>query len=63
MAKDYTKYKIEGLGENLNKRQLVFTIVKDYISKNKILKNPKKTIEAFFEFIFLLILKYEPINQ
>ena len=36
MAKDYTKYKIEGLGENLNKRQLVFTIVKDYISKNKI---------------------------
>jgi hypothetical protein len=34
MAKDYTKYKIEGLGENLNKRQLVYTIVKDFIEKN-----------------------------
>ena len=34
MAKDYSKYSVEGLGENLNKRQLVFTIVKDYIEKN-----------------------------
>lgn len=34
MARDYTKYKVEGLGENFNKRQLVFTIVKDYIEKN-----------------------------
>ena len=32
--KDYTKYNVEGLGENLNKRQLVFTIVKDWIEKN-----------------------------
>lgn len=35
MAKDYTKYTVEGLGENLNKRQLVFTIVKDWAAKNK----------------------------
>ena len=34
MARDYTKYTVEGLGENLNKRQLVFTIVKDYVEKN-----------------------------
>lgn len=44
MAKDYTKYKIEGLGENLNKRQLVFTIVKDYVSKNKISLEELKNI-------------------
>ena len=35
MARDYTKYSIEGLGENMNKRQLVFTIVKDWAMKNK----------------------------
>ena len=35
MARDYTKYSVEGLGENLNKRQLVFEIVKDYVEKNK----------------------------
>jgi antitoxin component YwqK of YwqJK toxin-antitoxin module len=34
MARDYTKYKVQGLGENLNKRQLVYTIVKDYIERN-----------------------------
>ena len=34
MARDYTKYNIEGLGEDLNKRQLVFTVVKDYAEKN-----------------------------
>lgn len=34
MARDYTKYSIKGLGENLNKRQLVFKIVKDYVEKN-----------------------------
>ena len=34
MAKNYTKYTVEGLGENLNKRKLVFEIVKDYIAKN-----------------------------
>ena len=34
MARDYTKYAVEGLGENLNKRQLVFAIVKDWAEKN-----------------------------
>lgn len=34
MARDYTKYSVVGLGENFNKRQLVFSIVKDYIEKN-----------------------------
>mgnify|MGYP006077132393 FL=1 len=34
MARDYTKYTAEGLGENLNKRKLVFTIVKDWAEKN-----------------------------
>ena len=36
MARDYTKYTVEGLGENLNKRQLVFIIVKDWASKNNL---------------------------
>jgi len=35
MARDYTKYNVSALGENLNKRQLVFEIVKDYVEKNK----------------------------
>jgi hypothetical protein len=35
MARDYTKYTVKGLGENLNKRQLVFQIVKDYVEKKK----------------------------
>ncbi len=34
MAKDYTKYNVKGLGENLNKRHLVFTVVKDW-ARNK----------------------------
>ena len=34
MARDYTKYTIEGLAKNLNKRQLVFNVIKDYIKKN-----------------------------
>ena len=34
MARDYTKYTVEGLGENLNKRQLVYTVVKDWAEKN-----------------------------
>ena len=35
MARDYTKYTVKGLGENFNKRQLVFQIVKDYVEKKK----------------------------
>ena len=35
MARDYTKYTVKGIGENLNKRQLVFEIVKDYVEKKK----------------------------
>ena len=35
MSRDYTKYTVKGLGENLNKRQLVFQIVKNYVEKNK----------------------------
>jgi len=34
MERDYTKYNVEGLRENLNKRKLVFTIVKDWVEKN-----------------------------
>ena len=34
MARDYSKYKIEGIGENLNKRQLVYEVLKDFIEKN-----------------------------
>jgi hypothetical protein len=35
MAKDFTKYKVEGIGENLNKRELVLKIVEDYILKKQ----------------------------
>ncbi len=35
MARDYTKYNVDGLGENLNKRKVVFSIVKDWATKNK----------------------------
>ena len=35
MARDYTKYNVNGIGENFNKRQLVFEIVKDYVEKKK----------------------------
>ena len=34
MAKNYTKYTVEGLGEKENKRKLVYEIVKDYAAKN-----------------------------
>ena len=34
MARDYTKYTIEGIDENLNKRQLV-SIIKDYLDQNE----------------------------
>jgi|TARA_B110000902_G_scaffold784_1_gene924 hypothetical protein len=35
MARDYTKYNLEGLGENFNKRKLVYEVIKDWTSKNK----------------------------
>jgi hypothetical protein len=45
LARDYTKYTIEGLGENMNKRQLVFAIVKNWAAKN----NPSlEEIQAAF---------------
>lgn len=34
MAKDYSKYNVEGVGEQLNKRKLVFKIVQDFVQKN-----------------------------
>ena len=35
MARDYTKYTVKGVGEKLNKRQLVFEIVKNWAAKKK----------------------------
>ena len=34
MARDYTKYSVAGVGENLNKRKLVAGVVADYVTKN-----------------------------
>jgi hypothetical protein len=34
MARDLSKYNIEGIGKNLNKRQLVYTVIKDFVDKN-----------------------------
>ncbi len=34
MAKDYTKYAIEGVAENLGKSKLALAIIEDYVSKN-----------------------------
>ena len=36
MAKDYTKYAIEGVAENLGKSKLALAIIQDYVSKNKV---------------------------
>jgi hypothetical protein len=36
MAKDYTKYAIEGVAENLGKSKLALAIIEDYVSKNKV---------------------------
>ena len=33
-TRDYTKYTVEGVGEQLNKRQLVYSIIADWITKN-----------------------------
>lgn len=34
MSRDYSKYNVVGVGENLNKRKLVLKIVQDYVKKN-----------------------------
>ena len=34
MSRDYSKYNVIGVGENLNKRKLVLKIVQDYVKKN-----------------------------
>ena len=34
MARDYSKYNVDGLGAKLNKRKLVLKIVHDYVQKN-----------------------------
>lgn len=36
MAKDYTKYTIEGVAENLGKSKLALAIIEDYVSKNMV---------------------------
>jgi hypothetical protein len=35
MAKDYTKYAVEGVANNLGKSKLALAIIEDYVSKNK----------------------------
>ena len=44
MARDYTKYIIEGVGVNLNKRQLVFEVVKDYLTENDLIFSELKEV-------------------
>lgn len=34
MSRDYTKYNVLGVGENMNKRNLVLNVVKDWIANN-----------------------------
>lgn len=36
MAKDYTKYAIEGVAENLGKSKLAYAIIENYVSKNSV---------------------------
>ena len=36
MAKDYTKYTVEGVAENLGKSKLALAIVENYVSKNSV---------------------------
>jgi hypothetical protein len=36
MAKDYTKYAIEGVAENLGKSKLALAIIENYVSKNQV---------------------------
>ena len=34
MAKDYSKYNVDGVGENSTREKLVLKIVQDYVEKN-----------------------------
>ena len=36
MAKDYSKYAIEGVAKNLGKSKLALAIIENYVSKNKV---------------------------
>lgn len=36
MAKDFTKYSIEGISENLGKSKLAYAIIENYVSKNSV---------------------------
>ena len=36
MAKDYSKYVVEGVAENLGKSKLALAIIENYVSKNKV---------------------------
>jgi hypothetical protein len=36
MAKDYTKYVVEGVAENLGKSKLAYAIIENYVSKNSV---------------------------
>lgn len=36
MAKNYTKYTVEGVKENLGKSKLALTVIEDYVNKNKV---------------------------
>ena len=36
MAKDFTKYSIEGIAENLGKSKLAYAIIENYVSKNSV---------------------------
>lgn len=36
MAKDYTKYSIEGVAQHLGKSKLALAIIEDYVNKNKV---------------------------
>ena len=60
MARNFTKYTVEGLGENMNKRQLVFTIVKDWASKN----NPSlEEIQAVFPDEVQVVFSIESVSH
>ena len=46
MAKDYTKYSVEGIAQGLGKARLVQKIIEDYTAKNNV--NYAKMLEVWF---------------